>query len=204
MTIETGLVDLDRVRIAWVPGRDHSEVHGQRLSAYVAASGLPAADAICDLLIEERLAVLCVIQDGGVPFFDVFLPHEKAMIGSDGIYFPDSVVHPRVYGTAGQVLGPCVRERKLFSLEEAVHKLSGFPAQRFGLLERGVIREKSYADLVVFDPESVQDRATFDKPHQLTEGISLVLVNGVPVFREGVAWKAGNGPPPGRPLRRGV
>jgi N-acyl-D-aspartate/D-glutamate deacylase len=96
-----------------------------------------------------------------------------------------------------------VRDRKLYSLEEAVYKLSGFPAARFGLTDRGLIREQFAADLVVFDPVTVTDRATYERPHQLSAGIDFVLVGGRVVLAHGKPVAMGDQELPGRALRRG-
>jgi dihydroorotase/N-acyl-D-amino-acid deacylase len=109
------------------------------------------------------------------------------MIASDGEVpvFGEGVPHPRSYGTFARVLGRYVRERGLLSLEEAVRKMTALPAARFGLRDRGLVREGHLADLVVFDPGRILDRATFEAPHQYAEGVRLVLVNGVVAFEEG-------------------
>ena len=121
-------------------------------------------------------------------------------MGTDGIYFPDGAVHPRLYGSAGRLLGPCVRDHNLFTLEDAVYKLSGYPAQRFGVRERGLLKEGYFADLVVFNSETVQDRATYAEPHQFCEGFAHVVVNGVPIIRAGKEVEL-EGSLPGRSLR---
>ena len=131
--------------------------------------------------------MLLVFHHGDDSLVSPFLAHDLYMMGSDGIYFPDGQVHPRVYGSAPRLLGPCVRDHKLFSLEEAVHKLSGRPAERFGLTRRGRIAEGYHADVVLFDADTVTDRATYEDPHQLPAGIEAVLVNGVPVISGGTA-----------------
>ena len=121
---------LDATHIAWLPGKENSHYQGKLLSEYVAAVGLPPADALCNLLIEENLAVLLVFHQGDDDLVAPFLAHDCYMMGSDGIFHEDGAVHPRQYGSAARLLGPCVRDKQWFSLEEAVYKLSGHPAQR--------------------------------------------------------------------------
>jgi N-acyl-D-amino-acid deacylase len=115
------------------------------------------------------------------------LRHPATMIASDGgiPVFGQGSPHPRDYGTFSRVLGRCVRELKVITLEEAVRKMTSFPAQRLGLADRGVLREGLKADIAVFDPDAVRDRATFENPHQYSEGVSLVVVNGQVVFDNG-------------------
>ena len=111
------------------------------------------------------------------------------VIGSDaGGFNPDSarnLVHPRAYGTFARVLGKYVRQDSLFTLEEAVRKMTGATAARLKLRDRGLLREGMYADVVVFDPATIIDIATFEKPHQLAVGVKYVFVNGVAVVRDG-------------------
>src|SRR5262249_53277343 len=93
--------------------------------------------------------------------------------------------HPRAYGTFPRILRKYVREEKLLTLEEAIRKFTALPAQRMRLADRGVLKARMWADIVVFDPHTVTDRATFDKPNQLAEGMRFVLVNGIPVIAHG-------------------
>jgi len=88
------------------------------------------------------------------------------------------VPHPRAYGTFARVLGVYVREKGVLTLEDAVRKMTSFPARRMGLADRGVLRPGMKADVAVFNPATVIDRATFEKPHQYAGGISAVIVNG--------------------------
>jgi len=105
------------------------------------------------------------------------LAHPEAMVGSDGL--PGAAhPHPRLWGTFPRVLGHYAREQQLFSLETAVHKMTGLAAHYFRLKERGVIRLGAWADLVLFDPQQINDRATYETPCQPADGIELVLVNG--------------------------
>ncbi len=115
------------------------------------------------------------------------LRHPATMVGSDGgvEVFGRANPHPRSYGTFVRVLGRYVRELKILSLEEAVRKMSAFPAQRLGFADRGLLREGMKADVVVFDAGTVRDRATFEQPHQYAEGVTHVVVNGEVVFEGG-------------------
>jgi N-acyl-D-amino-acid deacylase len=142
-------------------------------------------------------AALWIVEQGGCQGIfhaineedlERILRHPATMIGSDGEIpiFGKANPHPRSYGTFAQVLAVYVRERKTITLEEAVRKMSGFPAQRLGLLDRGILRPGMKADIAVFDPAKVRDTATFDKPHAYAEGFSYVIVNGQIVF-EGMA-----------------
>jgi N-acyl-D-amino-acid deacylase len=114
------------------------------------------------------------------------MAHRLAMIGSDGLPH-DAYPHPRLWGTFPRVLGHYARDMKLFSLEEAVRKMTGHTASVFGMVDRGVIREGAYADLVLFDPATVRDTASYDAPTQPAEGIRETWVNGQSayVFAEG-------------------
>jgi N-acyl-D-aspartate/D-glutamate deacylase len=103
------------------------------------------------------------------------------MIGSDGLPH-DQHPHPRLWGTFPRVLGHYVREVGLLSLEQAIHKMTGLTAARFGLANRGILREGYAADLVLFDPEKVRDTATYAHPISAAEGISAVFVNGQPAL----------------------
>ncbi len=127
-----------------------------------------------------------------------------AMVGSDGgiVEYNVGLPHPRSYGTNARMLGEYVRKKRLIGLEDAIRKMTSLPAQTFRLRDRGLLREGYWADLVIFDPDKVSDRATFDKPHQYSEGFSYVLVNGEPVVAEGKHTAARPGKilyGPGRP-----
>jgi N-acyl-D-amino-acid deacylase len=125
------------------------------------------------------------------------LAFEHTMIGSDGLPH-DLHPHPRLWGTFPRVLGHYCREIGLFGLETAVHKMTGLSAARFGLAGRGVVRAGAHADLTVFDPDTIIDRATFAAPTLPAAGIEHVFVNGSPVWSEGKP----TGNRPGRALRR--
>ncbi|HMD37135.1 MAG TPA: amidohydrolase family protein, partial [Vicinamibacterales bacterium] len=115
------------------------------------------------------------------------LRHPATMIGSDGEIpiFGRANPHPRSYGTNARVLGRYVRDLKVITLEDAIRKMSGFPAARLGLADRGVLKEGLKADVVIFDPNAIRDKATFEQPHQYAEGVTTVIVNGQVAFENG-------------------
>jgi N-acyl-D-amino-acid deacylase len=119
------------------------------------------------------------------------------MIGSDGLPH-DAHPHPRLWGSFPRVLGHYAREVGLFPMEEAIRRMTSLPAERFGLTGRGRLKQNYAADLVLFDPSTVKDRATFEDPKQASQGIVAVWVNGRSVWRDG----ASTGARPGRALRR--
>jgi N-acyl-D-aspartate/D-glutamate deacylase len=130
------------------------------------------------------------------------LAHPLGMVCSDGSVYPaDSTgsPHPRSYGTFPRVLGYYVREKGIMPLETAVHKMTGLPARKIQLADRGVIRPGAFADLVAFDPASVKDEATFAEPRRYPTGIDTVVVNGVVTVRGGeMTGELGGRPLPGR------
>src|SRR4029453_2524456 len=132
-------------------------------------TGAPAADRL------QRAGVVYFIMDEADPRRILSYPH--TMIGSDGLPH-DTHPHPRLWGTFPRVLGHYCREEKLFPLEEAVRRMTGLPAQQFRLSNRGSIAVGAYADIVVFDPATVIDRATFEAPMTPAAGIDTVIVNG--------------------------
>ena len=176
---------LDKIHIAWVKSKGNSHHQGKTLAQYIVAVQKSAADALCDLLIEEAGAVLLVFGVGADELVHPFLGHSHYMMGSDGIFHADGAVHPRQFGSAARLLGSCVREHGLFSLEEAVYKMTAFPAQRFGLKDRGVIENGRFADITIFNPHTITDKATYTNPRQYAEGVSHVVINGVPIITEG-------------------
>jgi N-acyl-D-aspartate/D-glutamate deacylase len=127
------------------------------------------------------------------------LAHPALMIGSDSIplYEGDGErpgkPHPRTYGTFPRVLGEYARERRIFSLETAVHKMTGMAAQRIGLRERGLVQAGYFADLAVFDPATVKDESTYPDPHRYPTGIPYVVVNGALVVDDNRLTTRGTG-----------
>jgi N-acyl-D-amino-acid deacylase len=161
-------------RITWsVP---HPEMQGRWLADIAAGWNLSLHEAA------ERLL------PAGAVFFQMdeadvrrIMAHERSMIGSDGLPH-DAFPHPRLWGTFPRVLGHYARDLRLFSLETAVHKMTGRTAAVFGLPDRGVVRAGAYADLVLFDPATVRDTADFDAPIQPADGIIATWVNGASTY----------------------
>jgi dihydroorotase/N-acyl-D-amino-acid deacylase len=174
---------------------------GKRLPEIAAGWNKDWADALMDLTLLERNRlgqVIFVASDSNIAI-QVKLPYMK--FGTDaGGFDPDSSrgsTHPRAYGTYPRILGRFVREWKWLTLEDAVRKMTGATAQRLSITDRGVLRAGLYADVMIFDPNTIIDRATYEQPHQLSVGVQHVLVNGTPVVTEGRVTNA----KPGRIVR---
>ncbi|TQF83160.1 D-aminoacylase [Elioraea sp. Yellowstone] len=181
------LRDEVRVTVTWsVP---HPEMQGRDLDAIAAEWGCTRREAA-----ERLLPAGAIYYQMNEEDVRRIIAHPRAMIGSDGLPH-DAFPHPRLWGTFPRVLGHYARELGLISMEEAVRKMTGLTAQVFGLKDRGVIRPGAYADLVLFDPATVSDGATFDDPKRPAPGIEQVWVNGECVYR----W--GEGPTGARPGR---
>jgi N-acyl-D-amino-acid deacylase len=180
----------ERILVTW--SRSVPEQAGRDLANIAKDWGVSQATAAQRL--QPAGAVYFTMDEGDVRRILSF-PH--TMIGSDGLPH-DTHPHPRLWGTFPRVLGHYCREVKLFPLAEAVRRMTGLPAQRFGLANRGRIAVGAYADIVLFDPATVIDRATFEAPMTPAAGIDLVVVNGQVVWREGAA----TGARAGRALRR--
>ncbi|MDH5761068.1 MAG: D-aminoacylase [Gemmatimonadota bacterium] len=168
---------------------------GSTLADVLESRGVAATpDAIADLILEFDAAGGCgaIFHAFSEEDVEAFLRSEYGMIGSDGslVRFGEASPHPRGYGTFPRVLGRYVRERGVISLEEAVRRMTSAPADRLGFTERGRIAERMVADLVVIDPATVADRATFEDPHQYPVGIPWVFVAGVAVVEEGAVTGA--------------
>ena len=172
------------------------EWEGRSLVDMSKAQKKSMVDTICDLLLEENLDVTFVARTGNLDNIRTILKHPAQMVGSDGILIGNKP-NPRTYGTFPYILGQLVREEKLLRLEEAVQKMTSTPAQRLGLKDRGILRDRMKADVVVFNPDTVRATATFEEPKQAPVGIEYVLVNGRLVIDKGKH----TGAFPGRALR---
>lgn len=183
------------IMIADIPSGRHKGRLGQSLAAAAAAWDKDPFEAAFDLLLEERMGVAMVSfsQDEAVVRRFLALPWVNAC--TDGLL--GGRPHPRAYGTYPRILGRYVRDERVVPLEEAVRKLTSQAADAFGFAGHGRVREGQRANLVVFDPATVADRATFEEPMQYPVGVRDVLVGGVPVVRDGAMTNAR----PGRLVR---
>jgi N-acyl-D-aspartate/D-glutamate deacylase len=171
-------IEPEMVMVASV--REKREYEGKNLAQIAEMLGMDPADpagVVARVLSDEpaAVAVFFTMDEADV---QRVVAHPLCMIGSDGIPSPTGKPHPRLYGTFPRVIAKYVREAKLFSLEEAVRKMSGLPARRFKLGERGELREGWAADIVVFDPATIADTATYEDPRRYPDGIDCVIVNG--------------------------
>ena len=155
------------------------------------------AGTVLDLQAQGRTPM--VYHSMGDKDVDRILRHPNTAVASDGGVreFGAGVPHPRSYGTNARVLGEYVRERGVLTLEDAVRRMTSLPARTFGLRDRGLLREGYWADLVLFDPARVRDKATYAQPHQYSEGFDIVLVNGTVVVEDGKV----TGARPGKVIR---
>ena len=186
-----GWDSLDDVRLSYVEAPAFRAYEGLSLAdAARRATGRSGPEAIvdfvCDVLVASALAVGCVAphRQRGESDVTALMRHPAMMGGSDGI-FAGGRPHPRGWGCFGRYLGHYVREARTWTLEEAVQHLAAHPARRLGLADRGLIRAGMAADVVVFDPDQVGDRATYEDGRQLAMGVEHVLVNGEPVLLDG-------------------
>jgi N-acyl-D-amino-acid deacylase len=177
---------------------------GKTLAEAAKLRGEDPVDTIMNLVLEDQTRV-------GAVYFMMSEENLRKQIrlpwvsfGSDAASmspeppFTKSSAHPRAYGNFARLLGKYVRDEKVIPLEEAIRRLTGLPATNLSLDRRGYLREGAFADVVIFDPNTVADRATFEKPHQFAVGMRHVFVNGVQVLKDGEH----TGARPGRALRR--
>ena len=176
---------------------------GKTLADVMKMRGTSAEDTIVDLVIEDNSRVQTVYflmsEDNvrlGLSQPWVSLGSDAEALAPEGVFMKSST-HPRAYGNFARLLGKYSREERLMPLEEAIRRLTGLPAANWKLQDRGCLEPSCYADVVVFDPTSIADRATFDVPRQYAVGVEHVLVNGVPVIRNGEH----TGAKPGRVVR---
>jgi N-acyl-D-amino-acid deacylase len=176
---------------------------GKTLAQVAAARRTDPIDALFDLLVEDQAYTDVAVFGMSQPDVTLALRQPWVSVNNDSQgTAPDGLLgkehpHPRAYGTFPRILRKYVREEHVLTLEDAIRKFSSLPAQRMRLGDRGVLKVGMWADVVVFDPDEVRDRATFAEPNQLSEGMQWVLVNGIPVIADGKA----TGALPGRVVR---
>ncbi len=182
-------VGWENVMVAYAPHRKDAE--GRRISEVARERGVDPLDAALGLIVDEQGRGYMILFQLDERDLRAALAHPRVMVGSDGSSLAaygelgEGKPHPRSYGTFARVLGEYVREQRVLTLPEAVHKMTGLPARRLGLKDRGIVRAGARADLVVFDPKRVGDQATYQDPHRYAAGIDHVLVNGRFVVRDG-------------------
>jgi dihydroorotase/N-acyl-D-amino-acid deacylase len=180
---------------------EHAKYEGKLLSDIATDMGKPWPETVIELITSEGRDLSKINFTMSEDNVRMQIRYPWVVIGTDaGGVDPDStktVVHPRAYGSYPRILGRYVREQKLFTLEEAVRKMSSAVATRLGLRDRGLLREGMFADVVVFDDATIIDLATPEKPHQISRGVEQVFVNGVQVLKDGKH----TGATPGRVLK---
>lgn len=193
----------EAVMIGVVQNPELRQFQGKRLSEIAAIWHKSPMDSLFDLLIADHAFTECAVFGMSEPDVALALQQPWVAIDNDSSgTSPQGILgqehpHPRAYGTFPRILRKYVREEHQLSLEDALRKFSALPAQRMRLNDRGVLKQGMWADIVVFDPNTIRDLATFDSPNQLSQGMEYVLVNGVPVIEQGKM----TGALPGRVLR---
>ncbi len=181
----------EAVLIAVVQNPELVPLQGKRLSDVAALWHEDAIDALCDLLIKDKAFTEVAVFGMSEP--DVVLALKQPWVsidndsqgtGPEGLLGQEHP-HPRAYGTFPRILRKYVREEHALTLEDAVRKFTALPAQRMRFSDRGVLKQGMAADVVIFDPDTIKDLATFENPNQLSQGMEYVLVNGVPVIARG-------------------
>lgn len=191
------------VMIGVVQNQELKKFQGKRLSEVAKLLNEDPMDALFDILIQDKAFTECAVFGMSEP--DVALALQQPWVSVDNDASgasPDGLLgeehpHPRAYGTFPRILRKYVREEKKLTLEDAIRKFSALPAQRMRMTDRGVLKQGMWADVVVFDPDTVRDVATYDDPNRLSEGMQYVLINGVPVIEDGKM----TGALPGKVLR---
>ncbi len=183
------------VVIAFAPG--HADWEGRSV-AELSADLNQTPRAVAEIIVSQAPGTTVILHMMSEEDVQLVLRHPSTMIGSDGIPTLEGRPHPRLYNSFARVLGHYARDLGLFDLSTAIYRMCGFPARKFGLHDRGVVKEGAFADLVLFDAATVIDKGTFEDPNQYPAGIRQVFVNGRVAVREGEVQSARHG----RVLRR--
>jgi N-acyl-D-amino-acid deacylase len=172
--------------------RPRPAFQGQSVAALAREAGRNPIEWALDLLVETQLMVSAVNFAIGEDDIAAVMRYPFTSIGSDAVAThphgtaKDDRIHPRTYGTFARVLGRYVREKGVLTTAQAIHKMTGLPAARLGLTGRGLLQTGCCADIVVYEPQTIADIATFDTPHRYAAGVELVLVNGRIAYENGV------------------
>lgn len=180
----------DRLYISLVTTKKWKDLEGKSISEITRIKGKKDDwETLFELLLDEELGVQITLESMGEDDIRRIMTSKYQMVGTDGLGIPHDpslgMFHPRFYGTYPRILGKYVREEKVLTLEDAIRKMTSFPAQRLGLQDQGLLKENMWADIVIFDPDTVVDKATYEEPHQFPEGITHVIVNGEIVVEDG-------------------
>ena len=190
-----GAIGWENVEVTDVAEGPNKGYEGMRVSEIADERDVHPVDTVCDLLVEEEMAVNMFVHAMSEADVRAIMANERVAVASDGLF--GGRPHPRVYGTFPRVLGRYVREENLLTLEEAVRKMTSLPARIVGLESKGLVREEMDADMTVFDPLVVGSDADYDDPARYPRGIEHVLVDGEFVIRDGSV----TGETPGTALR---
>lgn len=191
-------VGFDNITISDLSGKENQALVGKTLREAAQLRGQNTFDTLFDVLLEEKGNASMVISHMSSKDVDAIISHPDCIIASDSTSAAFGRPHPRFYGTNGKIFQTYVRQKKLLTLEDAVRKMTMLPARQFRVLERGELREGYYADVLIFDPETIGDIATYDNPARYSVGMDTVIVNGQIAFSNG----APTGTLAGRVLRR--
>ena len=193
----------ENIIVSSVSSEENKFLEGKSLAEIAKIRGTDEFTVLFDLLLEEEGGVSIVIFSMDERDIHRVMTSRLQMVGTDSwAVAPYGILnigkpHPRFYGTYPRILGRYVREKKVLALEEAIRKMTSFPAQRLGLTDRGLLKPGMWADIVIFDPAKIKDKATYQEPHQYPEGIEYVLVNGSVIIEKGEH----TGAPAGKVLR---
>jgi N-acyl-D-amino-acid deacylase len=181
----------ENMLIASVVNEELKQLMGKRVSEIAESRNQDPRDTIIDLLIQDegRIGTIYFIMSEENVKKKIALPFmsfgsDAASMSAEGVFLENSA-HPRAYGNFARLLGKYVRDENVIPMKEAIRRLSSFPASNLGLQDRGMLKENHFADVVVFNPKTVEDKATFENPHQIAEGMIHVWVNGTQVLNKG-------------------
>jgi len=184
-------VTADKILLVGFRNPDLRKYLGKTLEEVSSERGTNPSETVVDLILEDdsRIQVVYFSMSEENIKKKIALPwmsicSDAGSYATEGVFLNQST-HPRAYGSFARVIGKYVRDEKVISLEEGIYKLTGLPASNLKLIKRGLLKKGYFADLVVFDPATVQDHATFEKPHQYATGVIHVWVNGVQVLKDG-------------------